>query len=562
MRRYLLKLSILVLATGLLSACTGLAVISNAPFNPGDIFYPLQRFVEEEISPLLLENTSRTIYFLELSEKRTIQLANAQGTDYELAAFYALDKSLDQAVEAVFGSPQDLKPAINYRLIAVLENAYDALITLNVVPDQAPEAYQQLLDDILSVYTALAKSYEKPSSIDKQNSNQALPPNETIIDGTDNLTTPHTIEFPPGSEGAEHEFFPLNGKHAELACESCHLEGKFAGTPAQCQTCHLADKPVNHFSGECSACHTTQVWSQVNFDHTGVTSTNCQTCHQKDIPTNHFSGQCSACHNSENWASARFNHKAAGATNCQNCHSSDKPANHFQGQCSTCHITSSWQQVGFSHKGLTDCKSCHDKNKPGNHFVGQCSTCHNTNAWSSASINHSGLTDCQSCHSSDKPSNHYSGQCSTCHNTNAWGSASFNHNGQTDCQSCHSRPNNHYSGQCSACHSTSSWGSASFNHSGQTDCQSCHSRPNNHWSGQCSQCHNANSWGSISVRNHSFPINHKNADGNCANCHNSKSSSWTCYNCHDRTKMEEKHAEKNISDLASRCINCHPNGQD
>jgi hypothetical protein len=26
--------------------------------------------------------------------------------------------------------------------------------------------------------------------------------------------------------------------------------------------------------------------------------------------------------------------------------------------------------------------------------------------------------------------------------------------------------------------------------------------------------------------------------------------------------MEEKHAEKNISDLASRCINCHPNGQD
>ncbi len=66
MPRYLLKLSLFILAAGLLSACTSLAIVSSAPYYPGDFFFPLQRFMEEEISPLLLENTSRTIYYLEL----------------------------------------------------------------------------------------------------------------------------------------------------------------------------------------------------------------------------------------------------------------------------------------------------------------------------------------------------------------------------------------------------------------------------------------------------------------------------------------------------------------
>jgi hypothetical protein len=557
-----LKLSIFVLAAGLLSACTSLAIITNAPYYPGDTLFPIQRFLEEEISPLLLENTSRTVYYLELSDRRTNQLIDAQGTENELTAFFALDKSLDKAVDAVLGSPQHLKPAINYRLIAVLENAYDALTLLKQVPVQAPEAYQQVLDEILSVYTALTKSYEKPTGTGMESQNQALPTDETINDDTDNLSIPYTIEFPPGSEGAAHEFFLLSGEHAELVCESCHLEGKFAGTPAQCQTCHLSDQPANHYSGECAACHTAQGWPQVNFNHKAAGATNCLACHSKKKPASHFEGQCSTCHNTSVWRQVSFSHN--GLTDCQSCHDNNKPANHFAGKCSTCHNSNSWRSVSMNHSGLTDCLSCHSDDKPANHYSGQCSTCHNTGAWSSASFSHSGQTDCQSCHSSDRPANHYSGQCSACHTTSSWGSASFGHSGQTDCQSCHSndRPANHYSGQCSACHITNSWGSTSFSHSGQTDCQSCHSRPASHWSGQCSQCHTTNSWGSISVQNHSFPIDHKNANGICSNCHNDKSAGWTCYNCHDRAKMEEKHAEKNISDIASRCINCHPNGKD
>jgi hypothetical protein len=57
-------------------------------------------------------------------------------------------------------------------------------------------------------------------------------------------------------------------------------------------------------------------------------------------------------------------------------------------------------------------------------------------------------------------------------------------------------------------------------------------------------------------------MNHKNANGNCSKCHPSKSSAYTCYNCHDKAKMENKHDEKGIFDIASRCAECHRGGDD
>jgi hypothetical protein len=139
--------------------------------------------------------------------------------------------------------------------------------------------------------------------------------------------------------------------------------------------------------------------------------------------------------------------------------------------------------------------------------------------------------------------------------------------GATDCQACHTsnRPANHFEGQCSQCHDTSAWGNATFNHQamGATDCQACHisNRPANHFEGQCSQCHNTSSWQGASF-DHSFPMNHGNANGDCTRCHPSGTQSWTCFTCHDKSEMDKKHNEKNISNYASRCLECHPNGRD
>ena len=41
----------------------------------------------------------------------------------------------------------------------------------------------------------------------------------------------------------DHEaLFPLTGRHAETGCADCHVAGRFADTPRDCQTCHADDR--------------------------------------------------------------------------------------------------------------------------------------------------------------------------------------------------------------------------------------------------------------------------------------------------------------------------------
>jgi hypothetical protein len=57
-------------------------------------------------------------------------------------------------------------------------------------------------------------------------------------------------------------------------------------------------------------------------------------------------------------------------------------------------------------------------------------------------------------------------------------------------------------------------------------------------------------------------MNHGGAGGECSRCHSGGSTDVNCYRCHDQQKMENKHAEKNIGDIAGRCLACHPNGKE
>jgi hypothetical protein len=102
-----------------------------------------------------------------------------------------------------------------------------------------------------------------------------------------------------------------------------------------------------------------------------------------------------------------------------------------------------------------------------------------------------------------------------------------------------------------------------MDHSGLTDCISCHlsSMPaQGHVVAQCSICHNTNGWTPASF-DHNFPVNHENANGVCANCHPGGTTDWTCYTCHDQQETENHHAEKDIFNIANRCMECHPDGE-
>jgi hypothetical protein len=256
---------------------------------------------------------------------------------------------------------------------------------------------------------------------------------------------------------------------------------------------------------------------------------------------------------------------------CESCHRSQQPAEHYPGKCELCHIPTLWTDIHYEHvsPNSDNCSTCHQKVMPTRHYPGQCSACHTTTAWTPTTFDHAvaQVTECLSCHTVHRPEKHWNGECSLCHSTEAWFPATFNHSavGATDCQACHGRPSGHWGGQCSACHSTSAWRPATFNHAaaGATDCIACHSnrRPANHYDGQCSSCHSTSAWKPANF-NHGFPMNHGGAKNNCATCHPSGTSSWTCFNCHDKGEMDKKHNEKDISNYASRCLSCHPNGEE
>ena len=125
----------------------------------------------------------------------------------------------------------------------------------------------------------------------------------------------------PGAEPSD-EFdhsrtrFPLTGAHERTDCERCHAGGVFAGTPTPCGGCHLrgaaiaeTSKPLNHIptSNTCDDCHTTSTWSNVRFQHIGLT-TSCASCHNnlfaRGQGPDHIPAPltCDLCHGTGTWS--------------------------------------------------------------------------------------------------------------------------------------------------------------------------------------------------------------------------------------------------------------------
>lgn len=98
--------------------------------------------------------------------------------------------------------------------------------------------------------------------------------------------------------------FPLIAGHTGVACESCHRDGKFAGTSTSCFGCH--GFPSWHgpaFSANCTECHTVDSWYRVNyglghpwFSHPREDGfggmNNCRGCH----PVSVYQSTCTSCH--------------------------------------------------------------------------------------------------------------------------------------------------------------------------------------------------------------------------------------------------------------------------
>jgi hypothetical protein len=183
--------------------------------------------------------------------------------------------------------------------------------------------------------------------------------------------------------------FPLVGLHVDVACEDCHRDNVYQGTPLECVACHQADDAHDgQFGSDCGACHTAEGWEQATFDHTqtafpltgahletacaqchldGVyqgTPQECGACHEE--PAFHrglLGSDCASCHDTTAWSPARYdrlhtfpiNHGERGASPCQTCH----PDTLSTYTCYECHEHGQAETASkHREEGITDFEDC------------------------------------------------------------------------------------------------------------------------------------------------------------------------------------------------------------
>jgi hypothetical protein len=348
----------------------------------------------------------------------------------------------------------------------------------------------------------------------------------------------------PESQQFDHSKtkFPLLGKHAQVECIKCHVEGNFKKPLpfAKCMDCHQ-DAHQGQFAqrkdkGECASCHNAEGWKPSIYGvkehaasdyplagkHAGVS---CDKCHAPAGPDTRYKlafAKCVDCHldaHAGQFARAPYNNQ------CEPCHTVKgfQPSSytiamhqksgfplagaHLAVACAECHITDA---AGYSKKIVPyrfedqSCKGCH-KDPHGGEFddkmsqrrpdgrVAGCEACHTVKSWTDLpGFDHDktkfpllgahAKVSCDRCH---RPAN----------SQTKLTAASFKST-PTNCSACHQDV---HGGQfvkgskamdCGSCHSSEEWQPSTFDHETQTDfslkgahinvpCMDCHTGARN-----------------------------------------------------------------------------------
>jgi hypothetical protein len=202
--------------------------------------------------------------------------------------------------------------------------------------------------------------------------------------------------------------FQLKGAHQNVACASCHVNGKFKGLSfSSCTSCHT-DSHRDAMGTTCTSCHTETSWRTRKLDHTRTgfplkglhADVKCESCHKQpatrvalkfdtcgtchsDPHRGTFPQDCNACHSENGFKNAPFDHTAtkfvltgAHATvACTSCHKPGVGATIPSGRSRR---SAERPTLAVDFRGLnTACASCHDDAHKGE-LGTECQTCHTT----------------------------------------------------------------------------------------------------------------------------------------------------------------------------------------
>ncbi len=282
--------------------------------------------------------------------------------------------------------------------------------------------------------------------------------------------------------------YPLLGRHAKLACESCHGGGKQKPAFAACRDCHrdaheaAASKRPEWLA--CESCHTVDGFTPARYglEKHARSAYPLRGAHQA-VP-------CLLCHQPLKEASGRGAPYARAAelkpvaARCVDCHHDphDGQGDRFAadpaaGACQACHNETTWRQVAFDHNRA-------EFKLEGRHVKVACTACHKPVVGAKGKPRTLPFKvagkHCGACHQdvhrdqfADKPApGTKSADCARCHVTTDWLAEKFDHekdsrfplrggHEKVACGKCHlpispEQPRLlHYKGlpvECKACH--------------------------------------------------------------------------------------------------------------
>jgi len=351
--------------------------------------------------------------------------------------------------------------------------------------------------------------------------------------------------------------FPLDGRHLTVACESCHIDGVYQGTPTGCADCHWIrrqdDVYKTRLGMQCAQCHKTTSWSATNWNHAAATgvvlnaahrTVGCDGCHREASFTS-ASTDCFTCHRRDFETTQEPNHLAAGfSTACESCH---RPSD------------STFEGVRFDHDLMFPLL--------GVHAAQACASCHTGAKYAGTP------RDCFGCHRDDyerttSPGHQAAGfstACETCHRETDPGwdaSGGFNHaqlfplNGAhatAPCASCHAE--GRFQGtprDCVGCHRSDYDRTTNPNHAAagfSTDCQICHRDWDPDW----------NSGSGSFEHDQYFRLLGVHTVQSCSACHTNGAYSGTprsCVGCH-RADYDRTVPSHLVQGYPTTCEDCH-----
>jgi hypothetical protein len=309
------------------------------------------------------------------------------------------------------------------------------------------------------------------------------------------------IKWDPNKFDHKETGYLLEGKHAGLACNKCHLPEKipaaeranikvkdlsksFLGIPQTCTACHK-DFHEGRLGSNCLQCHNFVNWKDTSgkFDHNKT---------RYPLTGLHQQVKCEKCHTPD--ASGAPRYKGLPFSKCDDCHADPHKGSFKDKSCQSCHNTSSWKRVSTS--GLNN-NFDHSKTKYpllGKHATVECVLCHANGDFKKELA----FAKCTDCHKDDHKGQFAKRQpdgieCSSCHNVEGWKPSLFDV--KAHAKTGYPLIDGHAKISCDKCH-TPKGKDTIFKIVNFKRCTDCHKDEHNNqfaakpYENQCDQCHN------------------------------------------------------------------------